>query len=218
MPRSSLKESRTVRSQVLSAIEARRSWCSPAPTQGAAADDLGGAAGGRLAQRSLAPPRRVDRQADEAAGELPAALPFEHRPGDAGAHAAAHQRARQPVARVAVAAVKEQADGRVGGLGRRSLRAAQRRLAAQQRGERVGLAGPQADLRVGAADIEPAVVVGAGDRADGGRDRLAAVLLGQARDERRATRRRARALIRFSMAVELPLRVSHRAKSSMSCS
>ncbi len=63
--------------------------------QGAAADDLGGAAGGRLAQRPspFAPPGRVDGEADETAGELSAALPFEHRPGNAGTHTAAHQRA-----------------------------------------------------------------------------------------------------------------------------
>ena len=171
LPRSSLKLSRTVRSQVVSAIAARRSWRSPPLDQRAAADDLGGAARGRPAQGPLASPGRVDRQADEASGELPAALALEHRPGDARAHAAAHQRARQPVARVAVAAVKEQADRRVRSLGRRALRAAQRRLALQQRAERVGLAGPEPDLRVRAADVEAAVVVGAGDGADGTRRR-----------------------------------------------
>ena len=42
---------------------------------------------------------------------------------------------------------------------------------------------PQVDLRVGAADVEPAVVVGAGDRADGERRGLASVLFGEARDQ-----------------------------------
>ncbi len=79
--------------------------------------------------------------------------------------------------------MKEEADGGVGGLGRRSLRAAQGRLAAQESGERVGLAGSQADLGVGGADIQAAVVVGARDRPDGHGHGFATVLFGEARDE-----------------------------------
>ena len=155
----------------------------PALDQGAAADDLGDTARRRLAQRLLASPRRIDRESDDASGELPAALAFEECPGQARTHAEAHDAARQPVAAVVVAALDDEADGRVGRLGGRALHATQHGLATLQGREGLGLAGAQPDLGVRAADVEAAVVVGAGDGADGRGHRLAPVLLGEPRDQ-----------------------------------
>ena len=188
----------------------------PAADQGAAADDLGGAARRRPAQGPLASPRRIDGEAHEASGELPAALALEHRPGmlermprRTSVRVSQLRESPSPpwksrlIAVCAVLAVEPCVP-----------RSAALRL-------RSALNGSVSPVPAGSACTCRRHRGRRGRRSPprGGWPRrpVAAVLLGESRDER-GRRGDELGAIRFSIVVELPLRVSHRANSSRSCS